>query len=117
MRYSKQITGVMISFAMVAAMIPADSVRAQENESPQEVNVQQEQKAAETAIPKIRLSVGTGQKTPKYNAGDKASLVVKVENAGNTDAQNVRITPVIDNASDWPFEIEDMNYEQNLGTV
>ena len=49
------------------------------------------------AIPEIRLSVGDGQATPNYKAGEKVTFTVKVKNNGTKEAQNVRITPVIDN--------------------
>ena len=71
----------------------------------------------QATIPQIRLSVGDGQSTPQYAAEEQVELVVKVTNQGVADAQNVRITPMIDNAADLPFVIESMNYEQNLGTI
>ena len=66
---------------------------------------------------KIRLSIGNGQTTPKYQAGQKVKLLLKVKNDGNADAKEVRITPVIEEEKNWPFEIESMNYELNLGKI
>lgn len=72
----------------------------------------------ENEIPKIRISIGDGQSTPQYQAGDKVEkFSIKVTNAGVTDAKDVRIVPVIDDASLWPFVIESMNYELNLGEI
>ena len=65
----------------------------------------------------IQIGVGDGQETPVFQAGEQAKLQINVKNSGNADAQNVRITPVIQNESDWPFEIGKLNYEQNLGTL
>ena len=71
----------------------------------------------ETALARIQLSVGDGQETPVFRAGEKARLQISVRNSGNTDAQNVRISPVIQNEADWPFELEKMNYELGIGAI
>lgn len=68
-------------------------------------------------IPRIRLSVGNGQTTPQYKAGEKAAFSVKVENQGDAAANHVRITPVIENEKEWPFEIQNMNEEKVLETI
>lgn len=75
------------------------------------------QSEAERTLARIQLSVGEGQETPVFRAGEKAKLQISVKNTGNTDAQHVRITPVIKAESEWPFELDQMNYEQDLGTV
>ena len=75
------------------------------------------QSEAERTLARIQLSVGEGQETPVFQAGEKAKLQVSVKNTGNTDAQHVRIAPVIKEESEWPFELDQMNYEQDLGTV
>ncbi|HIZ81839.1 MAG TPA: hypothetical protein H9722_07080, partial [Candidatus Mediterraneibacter pullistercoris] len=72
---------------------------------------------ADTELTRIRLSVGDGQDTPVFKAGEKASLQINVQNSGNVDAQNVRIAPVIEDAASWPFEIDKLNYEQELGAI
>ena len=72
----------------------------------------------EETLSRITLSVGDGQKTPTYKAGDtKAELKINVANSGNTDAQNVRISPVVQKPEEWPFEMEQLNYDQDLGTI
>ena len=68
-------------------------------------------------LSQIVLSVGDGQKAPVYKAGEKAQLKINVLNKGNADAENVTITPVIDNTEDWPFEIDQLNYDQDLGAI
>ena len=65
----------------------------------------------------ITLSVGDEQKTPVYKAGEKAELKINVLNKGNMDAQNVTISPVISSTDEWPFDMEQLNYEQSLGTI
>lgn len=66
----------------------------------------------------IRISVGNGQATPQYQAGQKVDkLTVTVKNSGVSSAQNVVITPVINAAEEWPFEIDSMNYEQELKDI
>lgn len=72
----------------------------------------------EETLSRITLSVGDGQKTPTYKAGDKkAELKINVTNSGNTDAQNVRISPVVQKPEEWPFEMDQLNYDQDLGTI
>lgn len=111
MKRWKQFAAIMLSFALAASFIPGAPVRAEETPAVQT-------KSGESTVPKIRLSVGNGQTTPQYQAGQSVEeFFVKVQNQGSADAQNVRITPVIESASDWPFEIESMNYELNLGEI
>ena len=76
----------------------------------------QETKETKT-LNQITLSVGDDQKTPVYKAGSKAELKINVLNKGNTGAQDVTITPVINSADEWPFDMEKLNYEQSLGTI
>ena len=61
--------------------------------------------------------MGDGQETPVYKAGEKAELKINVINKGNVDAQDVTIIPVIKNAEDWPFDLDMLNNERDLGTV
>lgn len=68
-------------------------------------------------LAQIQISVGDGQKTPVFRAGEKVKLQISVKNNGNTDAQNVRISPVIKEESEWVFEMDQLNYEQELGTL
>lgn len=70
------------------------------------------------ALSTIRISVGNGQATPQYQAGQKVEkLTVSVKNGGASSANNVWITPVINDASEWPFEIDNMNYEKELKEI
>lgn len=75
------------------------------------------QTGAENTLARIQLSVGDGQETPVFRAGEKAKLRISVKNTGNTAAQNVRIAPVIKSEADWPFELDQLNYDQDLGSV
>lgn len=76
-----------------------------------------EQAAAGKVLARIQLSVGDGQETPVFRAGENVELRISVKNTGNTDAQNVRIAPVIKSEADWPFELDQLNYDQDLGAV
>ena len=75
------------------------------------------QTGAGKTLARIQLSVGDGQETPVFRAGERAKLRISVKNTGNTDAQNVRIAPVIKSEADWPFELDQLNYDQDLGTI
>lgn len=75
------------------------------------------QTGAEKTLARIQLSVGDGQETPVFRAGEKTKLRISVKNTGNTAAQNVRIAPVIKSEADWPFELDQLNYDQDLGSV
>lgn len=92
----------MLCAALVFSMLPARQVSAEEGDM----------KPA-----RIQLGIGDGQETPVFSAGENTSLEIKVKNSGNTDAQNVWIEPVIQNADDWPFDVGQMNYGQSLETV
>lgn len=134
MRRGKQFAGIFLCMVLAAAAVPeipanAEDKKAEQVQTDAEAGGAQSDAPAkepmqslssvngQTTIPQIRLSVGDGQSTPEYAAEAQVELTVKVTNQGVADAQNVRITPVIDNAADWPFAIESMNYEQNLGTI
>lgn len=99
-RWISTILALVLAVVMVP-VIPAAKVKAEDVKT----------------IPKIRLSVGNGQTTPQYKAGEKVTLSVKIENQGEAVAKHVRITPVIENEKDWPFEIQNMNEDRLLETI
>ncbi len=104
MKRGKRIISTMLAVVLAAVLLPvlpAAKVRAEEGKS----------------LPQIRLSVGNGQTTPQYKAGEKIALSVKIENQGQAAAKNVRIAPVIDNEKEWPFEIQNMNEDRLLETI
>ncbi len=134
MRRGKQAAGILLCMMLAVAAVPEIPANAEETKTENvqkndgKENPQSEAQAktpmqslssvnGKSTIPQIRLSVGDGQSTPEYTAEQQVELLLKVTNQGVADAQNVRITPLIDNAADWPFVIESMNYEQNLGTI
>ena len=108
MKRKKKIISAVLGICMLSVSLGAalpEKVLAKET---QEIEITADAKA----VSPVRLSLGDGQTAPKYKAGqDGISLKVKVTNKGNAAVQNVRVTPVIDNASDWPFEIGEWNYE------
>ena len=84
----------------------------------QNLSVRAESLAQDTRdLARIQISVGEGQETPVFRAGEKARLQISVKNSGNINARNVRIAPVIQNEADWPFELNKLNYELELGTL
>ncbi|MBC5689795.1 hypothetical protein H8S37_12800 [Mediterraneibacter sp. NSJ-55] len=74
-------------------------------------------RAGDTAIPQIKLSVGKGQSTPTYKAGEKVKLELNISNQGEAPAKNVTVTPVLEDAASWPFDIDSMNYERELEEI
>lgn len=68
-------------------------------------------------IPSITISVGEGQKTPQYTVGNEANLMIRLTNTGSADAGHVKVTPVLDNAENWPFVIEEMNYDRSIEVI
>ena len=68
-------------------------------------------------LAQILLSVGDGQETPVFKAGEETSLSINIMNKGNQDAQNVQISPVVENVNDWPFDMSRLNYDKSVGTV
>ena len=100
MRRWKQTMGVIMSVVLVAVMLFPIRVQAKEQ-----------------AIPTIRLTLGDGQTTPQFQAGETGELLIRVWNKGTQDAGNVKISPVLDDAASWPFEIQNMNNELELGTI
>lgn len=131
MRHWKQVTGIIAGLAMMTTMAPVSLAQDNGNNSNTSAtenvgNVENKgseststttRNSGETPIPKIRLSVGKGQSTPNYNAEQKVELKVKITNEGSSDANNVRISPVIDSASDFPFQIENMNEEKTIAQI
>ncbi|HJA67024.1 MAG TPA: hypothetical protein H9955_12105 [Candidatus Mediterraneibacter cottocaccae] len=75
------------------------------------------EQAGSGTLQQIAISVGDGQDTPVFAAGEKTTLTINVSNKGNTDAQNVRITPVVTSTDKWPFDMDKLNYELELGTI
>lgn len=96
----------MLCLILTICMLVPAAARAEENGTQETRGLNQ-----------IILSVGDEQKTPVYKAGEKAELKINVMNKGNVDAQNVTITPVINSADEWPFDMDKLNYEQSLGEI
>ena len=97
MKLFKKTAGIAMSLALLAAMILPVGVRAADETGP---------------IPDIVLSIGKSQETPVYTEGDKKQeLLIRLKNEGTADAKNVKIAPIIDDASAWPFEITNVNNE------
>ena len=71
----------------------------------------------QATLARITLSVGDGQDTPVFKAEEKTTLQINVTNKGNVDARNVTISPVINDAGEWPFDLSKLNNDQSLGTI
>lgn len=102
MKVFRRVAGTALSLALAIAMILPMGVQA----------------ADEKEIPKITISVGKGQETPSYQEADKDQVLkLNVENQGSVNAKNLKVTPIIDDAAAWPFEITDMNNERIIEDV
>ncbi|CUX45105.1 hypothetical protein [Clostridium sp. C105KSO13] len=102
MKLFKRCVQAAISFVLAVNMMLPMGVQA-EDEQP---------------IPNITMSVGEGQETPEYDAeASDQELEILVENQGIIDVGNVKITPVIEDASAWPFEIDQKTWIDHLSMV
>ena len=108
MKLFKRTRAAVLCAVMAAALILPAGVRAEEGGAGRQ---------AAKVLSRIRLSVGDGQETPVFKAGEETELRIKVANKGNLDAQNVSIAPVVENTDDWPFDMEKLSYEQELGSI
>ena len=111
----KRAGAVLLAVALIGTTAVPQGVYAEENQP--QVQAEEENGAVQKTLSQIVLSVGDGQSTPTYKAGEQAELQINVTNKGNVDAQNVNITPVINNTDDWPFDVSQLNYDQDLGTI
>ena len=76
------------AFVLPAAIPVGASVRAA---GIQNLSARSESLAQGTAnLARIQISVGDGQETPVFRAGEKAQLNISVKNSGNINARNVR---------------------------
>ena len=108
MKLFKRTRAAVLCAVMAAALILPAGVRAEEGGAGRQ---------AAKVLSRIRLSVGDGQETPVFKAGEETELRIKVANKGNLDVQNVSIAPVVENTDDWPFDMEKLSYEQELGSI
>lgn len=122
MRLLKRAGAFLLCAVFVFSMMIPLGVRAQEESvkagQKGEITEQStEGTDGEDVLRQISLSVGDGQETPVFKAGDKTTLTINVMNKGNADAQNVRISPVVESTDKWPFDMNKLNYELDLGTI
>lgn len=137
MKQRKQIIHTIVAVALSVAMfpvIPSASVYAEEEGQEQMILEESglEEDAGNNnagngmqappvnggkAISSIRLSVGDGQSVPQYKAGEEVTLDLKLTNQGNMPAKKIRISPIIDSANDWPFELKNLNEEQMIEEI
>lgn len=103
MKPFKKLAAAAMSLALAAALILPSGVRAEDTVAP---------------IPDIKISIAEGQDAPTYQAEDQEQkLTIKLENTGKADAKNVKIIPVLNDASEWPFDIENMTNEYTVGDI
>lgn len=122
MRLLKRAGAFLLCAVFVFSMMIPLGVRAQEESvktgQKGEITEQStEGTDGEDVLRQISLSVGDGQETPVFKAGEKTTLTINVMNKGNADAQNVRISPVVESTDKWPFDMNKLNYELDLGTI
>ena len=122
MRLLKRAGAFLLCAVFVFSMMIPLGVRAQEEsvktgQKGEITDQSTEGTDGEDVLRQISLSVGDGQETPVFKAGEKTTLTINVMNKGNADAQNVRISPVVESTDKWPFDMNKLNYELDLGTI
>ena len=66
----------------------------------------------------FEIFVGNGQSIPQYQAGQNIEKrTVRVVNTGDSDLQNVKIVPVIEDTADWPFEMDGIRHGYFLDEI
>ena len=68
----------------------------------------------ENTLQQISLSVGDGQETPVFKAGEKAILTINVMNKGNAEAKNVRIGAGKQAAAVWGSDKEPLTVRSDV---
>ena len=111
MKPFKRIAGIAMSLAMTVALVLPMGVRAEDTVG--------EAAAAKEKVPNIEISIGEGQPTPEFKAGETDRLLeIKLRNRSQTaEAKNIIITPVIDDANTWPFSVDNINNEVRVGDL
>lgn len=111
MKLFRKTAGVVLSFALAAALIlPMGVKAADETGAAEDTETTETTETPEGVLPKINISVGRGQKAPEYEVGQSVErLVLNIENTGNVDAQNVTVHPMIEDTDAWPFYVENWN--------
>lgn len=94
MKLFKKTAAILTSLMLAGAMLLPGGVQA----------------AGEVSTLKGTLTVGEGQSTPEFKAGDAdQTLTLTVKNKGEVEVKNIKVSPIIDDAGAWPFEISLMN--------
>lgn len=123
MKLLKKLQAILLCAIFVFSVMAPMGVYAGENtEAAQAVQGETtegetEKDGEDSALQQISLSVGDGQETPVFKAGEKAVLTINVMNKGNVEARNVRISPVVESTEKWPFDMNKLNYELDLGNI
>lgn len=101
MRVTKKLLTMLVSVAMLAALLVPGSVLAEEEK-----------------IPAIEISVGEGDETPTFKAGESQELAITITNNGKVDANNVRIVPELSaDIEQWPFELPKVTEIEKFDTI
>lgn len=58
-----------------------------------------------------------GQTTPQFHAGETVDLTIKIKNRGGQDTGRITISPILDEAKNWPFEIASMNNDLEVANI
>lgn len=128
MKRWKNWAGIILSLTLAAACIPEMSVHAGNYVTAEKSllfgavagmpagNSAGEQTSKEASSQEgtesiFEIFVGNGQSIPQYQAGQNIEkLTVRVVNKGDSDLQNVKIVPVIEDTADWPFEMDGIRH-------
>lgn len=63
------------------------------------------------------LVIGRNYKMPVFKAGTEARLAIPIENTTNGQALNVFVSPVIEDAKDFPFEINSLVTRKRISSI
>lgn len=102
MKLFKKTAAILTSLILAGAMLLPGGVQA----------------AEEVSTFRGTLTVGEGQATPEFKAGDAdQTLTLAIKNKGQVEVKNVKVSPIIDDAGSWPFEISQMNNDGVMDNV
>lgn len=108
-RYIKKyIVGIMAA-VMAAALIPAENAKAETMDT-------QAEDAVDLSNIELRSKNGV---VPQYTAGSKTEWKLTVTNKNsNGDIEDIVVKPELgDTIENWPFQIEQQDYEQNISLL
>lgn len=103
MKLWKTVIGAMCGIVMLIPSALPVQAETQETQSVQEQ--------------KLFIVPEEGQTTPQFHAGETVDLTIKIKNRGSQDTGRITISPILDEAKNWPFEIASMNNDLEVENI